>query len=110
MRRSYAGNYYRGSLAWEGGRWRHEWRNGRYGWWWDVGGAWYYYDQPVEGPPAYISDVEVLEDADVVEGPPPDDVPPPGAYYPEPAPVVVAPAPIIVAPPPIVCVGPLCIR
>src|SRR6202007_2568222 len=36
-RRAYGGRYYRGSLAWEGGRWRHEWRNGRYGWWWDVG-------------------------------------------------------------------------
>jgi hypothetical protein len=108
MRRSYAGRYYRGSLAWERGRWRHEWRNGRYGWWWDVGGAWYFYDQPAEGPPAFISEVEVLEGPDMVEGPPPDDVPP--GYYPEPAPVVVAPAPVIVAPPPIVCVGPLCVR
>jgi hypothetical protein len=107
MRRSFAGRYYRGSLGWERGRWRHEWRNGRYGWWWDVGGAWYFYDQPVDGPPAYISDVEVLEDADMVEGPPPDE---PVAVEAYPPPVVVAPAPIIVAPPPIVCVGPLCIR
>ena len=110
MRRSYAGRYYRGSLAWARGRWRHEWRNGRYGWWWDVGGAWYFYDRPMDGPPAFISDVEVLEDAEpvAVEGPPPDEpvaveaYPPPAVVYPPPA--------VVVVPPPVVCVGPLCIR
>ncbi len=107
-RRSYGGRYYRGSLAWEGGRWRHEWRNGRYGWWWDVGGAWYYYDRPYEGPPTFISDVEVLEDPAMADAPPFEDVPP--EAYPAPAPVVVAPAPVVVVPPPIVCVGPLCVR
>ena len=72
----------------------------------------------MEGPPTFISDVEVLEDPAMADAPPFDDVPPPGAYE-EPAPVVVAPPPavvvapppaIVVAPPPIVCVGPLCIR
>jgi hypothetical protein len=108
-RRNFGGRFYRGAFAWDRGGWRHEWRNGRYGWWWDVGGAWYFYEQPVYPYPTVISDVEVLEDPAMADAPPPDDVPPPGAY-PEPAPVVVAPAPIIVAPPPIVCVGPLCIR
>ena len=28
---------------WRGGRWRHEWYNGQYGYWWFVGGAWYFY-------------------------------------------------------------------
>ena len=54
--RSFGGHPYRGHLAWEGGHWRHEMHNGRMGYWWDVGGAWYFYPQPMEGPPAYISD------------------------------------------------------
>ena len=39
--RNFGGHAYRGQLAWEGGRWRHEVHNGRNGWWWDVGGVWY---------------------------------------------------------------------
>lgn len=112
--RNFGGHFYRGALAWDRGGWRHEWRNGRYGWWWDVGGAWYFYEQPVYPYPTVISDVEVLEDpamADVG----PEDAPPPDAYAPgpavvAPAPVVVAPAPVVVVPPPVVCVGPLCVR
>jgi hypothetical protein len=99
-----------GGLAWDRGRWRHEWRNGRYGWWWDTGGAWYYYDQPTDGPPTMVSDVEVMDDPNAAaEGPPPDEAPPPGAY---PPPAVVYPPPpaVYVPPPPVVCVGPLCIR
>ena len=38
-------------------------RNGRDGWWWDVGGFWYFYPQEIEGPPDYVSDVEVADDA-----------------------------------------------
>ena len=115
-RRDFGGHFYRGAVAWDRGHWRHEWRNGRYGWWWDVGGAWYFYEQPYDGPPTVISDVEVLEDPAMADVGPPEDVPPPGAYPPAavvaPAPaVVVAPPPaVIVAPPPIVCVGPLCVR
>lgn len=119
-RRNFGGRFYRGALAWEGGAWRHEWRNGRYGWWWDVGGAWYFYPQPVYPYPTVISDVEVLEDPAMADAPPLGDMPPdagpPGAYPPPapvvvaPAPVIVAPPPVIVAPPPVVCVGPLCVR
>jgi hypothetical protein len=126
-RRGFGGHFYRGALAWDRGAWRHEMRNGRYGWWWDVGGAWYFYPQPVYPYPTVISDVEVLEDPAMADAPPldegapagayaaPPDAPPPGAYPPPPvvvapAPVVVAPAPVIVAPPPVVCVGPLCVR
>src|SRR3954471_21705755 len=54
--RDWGGHAYRGHLAWDGGRWRHEVHNGRSGWWWDVGGARYYYPQRMEGPPAYISE------------------------------------------------------
>jgi hypothetical protein len=116
-RRAYGGHFYRGTLAWEGGAWRHEWRNGRYGWWWDVGGAWYLYEQPVYPYPTLISEVEVLEDPAMADAPPVEGVAEPVEAYPPPAPVVVAPAPVVVAPapvvvvpPPVVCVGPLCVR
>jgi hypothetical protein len=33
--------------VWHGGRWRHDHHRGRYGWWWVVGGLWYFYPQPV---------------------------------------------------------------
>jgi hypothetical protein len=79
--RDYGGQPYRGHLAWEGGRWHHEIHNGRDGYWWDVGGVWYYYPQPMDGPPTYISEDYA------------DDVPyaqvqyaPPGAYYAPPPP------------------------
>lgn len=53
---------HRGKLAWRDGRWHHTARNGRLGWWWDVGGVWYYYSGPIDGPPAYVSDVEIVEE------------------------------------------------
>jgi hypothetical protein len=82
--RNFGGHPYRGRAAWEGGRWHHEMRNGRDGWWWDVGGVWYYYPQPMEGPPAYVSEDFVDDDM----GPPVagDYAPPPGAYAPPPPP------------------------
>jgi hypothetical protein len=88
---NFGGHAYHGRLAWEGGRWHHEVRNGRDGWWWDVGGAWYFYPQPMEGPPAYVSDVEYADDAYDPDGPPPvagppGYPPPPVAYAPPPPP------------------------
>jgi hypothetical protein len=91
--RNFGGHPYHGRLAWGGGRWRHEIHNGRDGWWWDVGGAWYFYPQAMEGPPTYVSEVEVMDDAGDPDGPPVADgyPPPPGAY---------APPPVAYAPPP----------
>jgi hypothetical protein len=87
--RNFGGHAYRGRQAWEGGQWRHEAHNGRYGWWWAVGGAWYFYPQPMEGPPAYVSDVEFFEDV----GPPvAAGYPPPVAYAPPPPPPPPDPA------------------
>ena len=86
--RNFGGHPYHGRLAWEGGRWRHEVHNGRYGYWWDVGGVWYFYPQPVDGPPTYVSDVEVTDD---VAGP--DDGPPVGPGYPPPAAAYAPPPP-----------------
>jgi hypothetical protein len=93
--RNFGGHAYHGHLAWEGGHWRHEMHNGRYGWWWDVGGAWYFYPQPMEGPPAYVSDVEVLDDTAGPDGPPPV-----ASGYPPPPPPGYAPPPATYAPPP----------
>ena len=79
--RNFGGHAYHGRLAWGGGRWRHEIHNGRDGWWWDVGGAWYFYPQQMDGPPTYVSDVEVMDDA--ADGPQEAGYPPPpGAYAP----------------------------
>src|ERR1700722_8412798 len=85
--RNFGGHPYHGHQAWEGGRWRHEIHNGRDGWWWDVGGAWYFYPQPMEGPPAYVSDLEVMDDAGGPDGPPVE------GGYPPPPPVAYAPPP-----------------
>lgn len=79
--RNWGGHGYRGHLAWEGGRWRHENHNGRYGWWWDVGGVWYYYPERVAGPPVYISE-DYIEDVPVAY----EAAPPPVAYVPPPPP------------------------
>jgi len=49
--------------SWTGGNWNHGWHNGRYGWWWFAGGAWYFYDAPVYPYPGYVSDYYVDEDA-----------------------------------------------
>jgi hypothetical protein len=82
---------------WRAGHWHHEVRFGRLGYWYEVDGAWYFYDRPFDGPPTYVSEVEFFD----------PDLGPPAAVAP--APVLVAPAPVVVVPP-AVCVGPLCIR
>ncbi|MBJ7404340.1 MAG: hypothetical protein JHD07_14000 [Bradyrhizobium sp.] len=74
--RNWGGHAYRGNRAWDGGRWRHEVRNGRSGWWWDVGGVWYYYPQRMAGPPAYISE-DYIDDMPVAYAPPVTYAPPP---------------------------------
>ena len=79
----FGGHAYRGRLGWEQGRWRHEVHNGRDGWWWDVGGVWYFYPQPIDGPPAYVSE-DFADDVVYAAAPPPGDYPPPGAYGPPP--------------------------
>jgi hypothetical protein len=32
---------------WRGGHWRHDWHDGRLGWWWILDGDWYSYPEPV---------------------------------------------------------------
>ncbi len=88
--RNFGGHPYHGRLAWGGGRWRHEMHNGRMGWWWDVGGVWYFYPQPMDGPPTYVSDVEVMDD---VAGPDDEMQPGPGPGYPPPVAAYAPPPP-----------------
>ena len=85
--RNFGGHAYRGHLAWNGGRWRHEVHDGRDGWWWDVGGVWYYYPQAMEGPPTYISE-DFADDVPYADAAPAAAYapPPPGAYPPPPPP------------------------
>lgn len=33
--------------VWQSGRWHHGPHDGRHGWWWIVGGAWYFYPAPI---------------------------------------------------------------
>lgn len=40
--------------GWQGGRWAHEWWDGRFGWWWIVGGARYFYAAPVYPYPSAV--------------------------------------------------------
>ena len=75
---TFGGRVYYGRLAWRDGRWHHAFRNGRDGWWWDVGGIWYFYPEQTEGPPDYVSDVGVAAD-DVVDARPPPQ--PKRAFY-----------------------------
>jgi hypothetical protein len=39
--------YYRDYRHWHDGYWYHGYRGGRFGWWWNTGGFWYPYAQPV---------------------------------------------------------------
>lgn len=66
-------------VMWRGGHWIHGHHEGRRGWWWVVGGIWYFYAAPVYPyPDPYVPPVVVVPQA------------------PQQAPVVVAPQ----APPP----------
>ena len=68
--------------AWQHGGWHHERHFGRDGYWWEVNGAWYWYAQPMDGPPSYVSDFEVVDD-DLVEAEGPPSVPVVGGYPPD---------------------------
>lgn len=45
---------------WRGGRWHHGRHEGRHGWWWIVGGAWYFYPTRIAPyPDPYLPPVVV---------------------------------------------------
>ena len=81
---------------WRGGHWVHSHHNGYLGWWWVVGGLWYFYSAPVYPyPDPYVPPVvgEQQPAAGIQQpaSPPPPPTPqgqywyycePAGAYYP----------------------------
>lgn len=69
---------------WHSGAWRHEERDGRYGWWYVVDGIWYFYPEPIYPFPTYVPDVVYIPDVEEFAPPPPAVAPPPPAaasYY-----------------------------
>jgi hypothetical protein len=62
---------------WQGGRWIHDWHDGRYGWWWLVGGFWYFYPQPIYPYPTYVPPAIVVQQAPPV----PTGLPPAQSWY-----------------------------
>ena len=48
--------------AWQHGHWQHGRRHGRDGWWWNSGGSWFFYDQPVYPYPGYVSNTYYDDD------------------------------------------------
>ena len=55
---------------WRGGRWFHGPHGGRAGWWWIVGGVWYFYPTPVYPYPDPYQPPVVVLPADQVGAPP----------------------------------------
>jgi hypothetical protein len=56
---------------WRGGRWAHEIHDGRLGWWWVAGGAWYFYPAPVYPyPDPYQPPVTIAAAPSAVPPPP----------------------------------------
>lgn len=71
---------YRDAGRWHSGGWHHGHHGGRLGWWWVVGGLWYFYPQPVYPyPDPYRPPVVVVEQtpAPVVVQMPPQTAPAP---------------------------------
>jgi hypothetical protein len=82
----YRGQTYRGRIDWDRGHWHHARRMGRFGWWWDVGGIWYFYPEPSEeppqGPPASISNIQDENvEPRATRSPPPPEEPQRAFYY-----------------------------
>ena len=68
---------------WRGGRWYRGPHAGRLGWWWIVGGAWYFYPQPAYPyPDPYIPPVALAPQIVVPAPAAPVAAPPPGPAAP----------------------------
>jgi hypothetical protein len=65
------------SAHWRAGHWTHGWHDGRYAWWWTVGGFWYFYPEPVYPYPTYIPPAIVVQEAPPI----PSGLPPAQFWY-----------------------------
>lgn len=77
--------------AWRSGYWYRGWYNDRWGWWWVVGGIWYYYPAPIYPyPNPYVPGAVVVVNNQPETPTPPAEAPPqfwyhcssPEGYYP----------------------------
>ena len=81
------GNFYHGDIAyWRHGHWFHGGHGGRLGWWWIVGGIWYFYPAPVYPYPDVYRPPVVVETVPVpspepMPAPVPDAGPAPMQYW-----------------------------
>ena len=62
---------------WRGGAWVHDWHDGRYGWWWQLGGGWYFYPEPIYPYPTYVPPAIVVQQSPPV----PTGLPPAQFWY-----------------------------
>lgn len=62
---------------WSGGRWVHDWHDGRFGWWWFVGDGWYFYPEPIYPYPTYVPPAVIVQQAPPV----PTGLPPATSWY-----------------------------
>jgi hypothetical protein len=77
----------------------HACRWGRCGYWWWANGYWYFYDQPLNGPPPVVSEIAYDEQGNLVPVPP--GPPGPGAMPPAPPSAAMGPPPpAAMGPPP----------
>jgi len=74
---------------WHSGYWNHGYYHGRLGWWWVVGGVWYFYTAPVYPYPDPYTPPVVVQAPPVVQTPPPAVVAAPPAVAPAPEPAQV---------------------
>ena len=63
--------------VWRGGQWVHGWHDGRYAWWWNVDGGWYFYPAPIYPFPTYVPPAIVVQQAPPV----PTGLPPAQFWY-----------------------------
>lgn len=64
---------------WRGGHWNHGYHDGRLGWWWIVGGLWFFYPQWVAGyPDPYTPPPTVIVQPTAPAAP---STPPPSQYW-----------------------------
>lgn len=64
-------------VIWRGGIWRHDWHDGRFGWWWVLGPSWYFYPEPIYPYPTYVPPAIVVQQAPPV----PSGLPPMQYWY-----------------------------
>ena len=70
---------------WRAGHWHHAWHEGRFGWWYDVDGVWYWYPEPVYPYPSYVGPAVFAAEPPpppvVVQAPPAPGQPAPQFWY-----------------------------